>query len=259
MKRWSLIVGKEIREMLSNYKVLWLPLAFMLLAVQQPISTYYLPELLELAGGLPEGTVLAFPVPQPEQVMVEVMGQLQMLGIAILVMGFMGSVAYEIASGSAGLILLRPVSLAAYVIGKWSAAVLLMWLALLLAWTGSAYYTGVLFGKLPIAALLSSMLVYGIWLMFILALLLFAGCVCKSAVGTAAMTVGAAVLLSVSNSLLIRNMAWNPAKLSDHAAAFLLDGNWPEGLGLTLLAASLFMALLLGMGVVALKRREVLL
>lgn len=42
--------NKEMLEMWRSFKWLWVPLVFILLGIMQPVTTYYLPQILEMAG-----------------------------------------------------------------------------------------------------------------------------------------------------------------------------------------------------------------
>ncbi|MDY0407538.1 hypothetical protein [Paracerasibacillus soli] len=55
--QWLILLQKEMVENWRNFKWIWVPLVFILLAIMDPISTYYLPQILEAVGGLPEGAV----------------------------------------------------------------------------------------------------------------------------------------------------------------------------------------------------------
>src|SRR5690606_14270934 len=85
----------------------------------QPITSYYLPEIIKAAGELPEGAVFDIPVPTPQEVIVQTLGQYSQIGILILVLAFMGIVAAEKNSGVSDIILVKPVSFAIYITAKW--------------------------------------------------------------------------------------------------------------------------------------------
>jgi len=114
MKQFSTLLLKEWRENVRNYKIFWIPVVFILLGVTEPLSNYYLPQILDAAGGLPDGAVLELPEPQPEQLLTAVMGQFQTIGMLVLVLAYMGSIAGERRNGTATLLYVRPLSFMSY-------------------------------------------------------------------------------------------------------------------------------------------------
>src|SRR5690606_11651471 len=110
----TVLFKKEWIEMTRNFKILWIPLVFILLGIMQPVTSYYLPEIIKAAGELPEGAVFEIPMPTPQEVLVQTFGQYSQIGILVLVLAFMGIVAAEKNSGVSDIILVKPVSFANY-------------------------------------------------------------------------------------------------------------------------------------------------
>ncbi|MDE0583843.1 ABC transporter permease [Planococcus sp. A6] len=119
MKQFSTLLLKEWRENLRNFKIFWIPVVFILLGVTEPLSNYYLPQILDATGGLPDGAVIELPDPEPEQLLVAVMGQFQLIGMLVLVLAYMGSIAGERRNGTATLLYVRPLSYVSYFLSKW--------------------------------------------------------------------------------------------------------------------------------------------
>lgn len=94
------------------------------------ISTYYMPIIIESAGGLPEGTVIDIPMPSPSEAMLMSFSQLNMIGVLILTVMSMGTISGEIKSGVYELILAKPVKYTNYVTGKFFSYWLLMMVSL---------------------------------------------------------------------------------------------------------------------------------
>src|SRR5690625_6823092 len=95
MTQWTVLYRKEMLEMIRNYKVLCIPIVFVLLGVMEPVSAYYMPEILDTLGGLPEGTILEMPTPTGTEVLMKVLSNYGMLGVLILVLGALGVVSAE--------------------------------------------------------------------------------------------------------------------------------------------------------------------
>lgn len=58
LSRWVFMVQKELLEQARSFKLLWVPLVFIILGIMQPVSMHLMPLILEQAGNLPEGTVI---------------------------------------------------------------------------------------------------------------------------------------------------------------------------------------------------------
>ncbi|UUV25747.1 hypothetical protein [Lysinibacillus sp. FN11] len=48
---------KEMNQMTKEYKVVWLPIVYILLGLTQPIMMYFLPAILQSMGGI-EGIII---------------------------------------------------------------------------------------------------------------------------------------------------------------------------------------------------------
>ena len=125
MRQWAVMYNKEMLEMWRSFKWLWVPLVFILQGIMQPVTTYYLPQILESAGSFPEGTVIEIPTSTGEQVMAELMGQYSTIGVLILVLAGMAIVSGEKQSRAIGLILVRPLSYTTFITAKWAGLVTL--------------------------------------------------------------------------------------------------------------------------------------
>ncbi len=108
--RFIVMVQKELLELVRSYKLLWVPLVYLLLGIMQPVSTYFMPVILEQAGSLPEGTVIEIPKPLGSEVLAQTLQQFGTLGVLVLVLVCMGTVSGERNNGTASLILVKPIS-----------------------------------------------------------------------------------------------------------------------------------------------------
>src|SRR5690625_2902426 len=128
--QWKTLFKKEVLENWRNYKWVWVPLVLILLAIMDPITTYYLPLIIDSVGGLPEGAVLEMPTPLPEDVIMMSLGQLSSLGVLIIVLMMMGTISGEIKSGVSELILVKPISYLNYITSKWASFLCMVWISL---------------------------------------------------------------------------------------------------------------------------------
>lgn len=256
MRQWSVLFKKEWIEMTRNFKILWIPLVFILLGIMQPVTSYYLPEIIKAAGELPEGAVFDIPVPTPQEVLVQTFGQYSQIGILVLVLAFMGIVAAEKNSGVSDIILVKPVSFANYITAKWVSIAIMTLGSFLLGILASWYYTGVLIGDVEFGELMKGSLVYGTWLVFLVTVTLLLSSLFKSNIFVAFMSLLVAIGLSALTSLLSKWMTWSPARLSTHAGSLLLTGSPDKQFALSMTVTLLLILVLLVSSIYLFAKKE---
>lgn len=65
---------------------------FLLLGSSTPLSTYFMPQILENFGGLPEGAVIDIPTPTGTEVLAQTLSDFGLLGVLVLTLALMGIV-----------------------------------------------------------------------------------------------------------------------------------------------------------------------
>ncbi|KYG59754.1 ABC transporter permease subunit [Planococcus maritimus] len=256
MKQFSALLLKEWRENLRNYKIFWIPIVFILLGITEPLSNYYLPQILDATGGLPEGAVIELPDPEPEQLMVAVMGQFQLIGMLVLVLAYMGSIAGERRNGTATLLYVRPLSYVSYFLSKWLMASAV---ALLSVWAGflaGYYYTAVLFSAVPFGEFLAFAATYSVWIVLVVTLVLFASASMPNGGLAAGLTLAALLILQLIHSLFGSQWDWSPFRLPNYAASFLDIGPDAVALAWTLALSLVCLLILATMGIWFAKRNR---
>lgn len=246
MSQWMTLLQKEVLEMWRNFKWIWVPITFILLGVSEPLTSYYMPQIIDSLGGLPEGTIIDIPEPTAAEVLGAGLSQYSTLGVLIIVFGTMGIIAAERKSGVAAMILVKPVSYLSYVTSKWAGSLLLVWVSLLIGYLSTWYYTGLLFGWVPIKEFLQSFWLYGLWLTVILTVTVFFSAALMSP-GLAGFISSALVLVcSIISGSLSHLLKWSPSQLTQYAAQLLVTGEVPDyTMGASLLAAAIIFLLLI--------------
>ncbi|MEO3945009.1 ABC transporter permease subunit [Gorillibacterium sp. CAU 1737] len=224
MRGWSVLFRKEWRESLRNFKLIWIPLVFLLLGVAQPVTSKLLPDLVKQAGNLPEGAVMVIPVPQPMEVLAGTLSNYSTVGLLVLVLATMAAVAGERSRGVTGMLMAKPISAAAYLSSKWSATVLLSTGSLVIGYLGAWYYTEILIGPIDAGLALQGLALYALWFAFYLTVTLVLSALMRSAVAAAAITLLSAALLAVLGSSLPQWMKASPGILTARAQELLLGG-----------------------------------
>ena len=221
MKQFNILMQKEWRENIRNYKVYWIPAIFILLGITEPAVNYFLPQILEASGGLPEGAVFEMPTPTPEQILMAVMEQFQTIGIVVLILAYMGTIAGERKSGTATLLYVRPLSFPAYFLSKWATAAVISLGSVWLGFFSGYYYTLLFFGEVEIIKLLQMMGSYSFWILLILTVVLAASAALPNGGLAAAAAFAVYLLVQLADGLFGANWSVSPVKIPQYAAGWL--------------------------------------
>lgn len=235
---------KEMKENTRNGKWIWLPVAIILISISQPITSYYMPQILESAGNLPEGTVIEIPTPSGEEVLAGTLGQLGTIGTLLFVLASMSAISGERQSGSLTLVMARPVLPIQYILSKWAGLIAITLTSFILSYLLTWYYTNQLFNSVEWTVLLGSMAVYSLWIILIVSVSILSGTLLRSGGGIAGISICFLGLLTVVTGLFIRYMEWSPSRLREVATSILLEGELAEK-GLLVLLSTIVLSLLM--------------
>ena len=214
---------KEMLEMIRSYKLIWIPVVFIILGIMQPLTIHYMPEILKASGDVPPGLLESFEIPSAAVVMAQALGQYGTIGMLVLALGSMNALAGERYSGTAEMILVRPISPAAIVFAKWAALLTLLVIALGLGAVGAAYYTEQLIGPLSWNDVIVASGVYGLYLLCVVSATLLFSAFLRPPVA-AFLALGLMAGLSLGYSLLPSWFDWTPTALSGLSAGILTNG-----------------------------------
>ncbi|MEK4512714.1 hypothetical protein EJP82_18245 [Paenibacillus anaericanus] len=218
MKITWLMYRKELLEMVRSYKLLWIPVVFILLGVMQPITSFYLPNILAASGDISAELLTQLPVPLPADVMVQSLSQYSTIGILIIAIAGMNIVAGERYSGTAALVLVRSVPSLSFIIAKWMGQLTLLFVSFTLGYGGAWYYTAILMGPVRWGDALIAGALYFLWFAFAQSLLLLLSTIFR---GSAAAVISLLIMgaLSVTYSLIPSWFSWSPARILNFANA----------------------------------------
>ncbi|MBA4537991.1 ABC transporter permease [Bacillus aquiflavi] len=256
MRQWSILLNKEILEMWRSFKWIWVPMTFILLGMMDPLTSYYMPQILDAVGDLPEGTIIEIPTPSAQEVLMMTVNQFNIMGVLVIVLLTMGLISAERKSGVAGMILVKPVSVAYYVTAKWTGALLLLLLSYFLGFLASWYYVGILFEPIPFGDFFIVFMLYGIWLIFVLTVSLFFNAMLKSPGAVAFTSLSVIIILNLVGGLLSHWLKWSPSQLSVYAGSFLTLGELPDEITGTVLISFILIVMLLIFSVFIFRKKE---
>lgn len=256
--QWSAIFNKEMKELWRNKKWIWVPLVFILLAIMDPITYYYLPEILEMAGNMPDGAVFEIPELPAAEVILISLEQLNLFGVFIIVFISMGTIASEKQSGVAEIIFVKPIKHYNYVTAKWVVLLLLVWVTVAVALSMNWYYTNLLFGTIAFSMLLKIILFSGLWFTFVISVVLFYNTFIKIPGVAGALTIITLVIMSAFNKVFGQHLPLFPNQLSSHVAKMMEMSQIPsELIGTSLILVTLIIGLLVS-SIQIFKQKEII-
>lgn len=185
MSEFNVLLQKEFREAWRSWKFLWIPLVFALLGMSDPLTNYYMMDILNAVGNLPEGFAISMPELVPADLLQASISQFQLIGLLVLIAAFVGVISKERANGMATLLYVRPISFTAYFMSKFVVMSAVGLVSIVAGFTASVYYTVILFGKLEVTMLLTCLATYFVWLLFVVAITLLMSAAFKTVVATA--------------------------------------------------------------------------
>ncbi|MED1467893.1 ABC transporter permease [Bacillus salipaludis] len=256
MSQWITLLNKELLEMWRNFKWIWVPITFILLGVQKPLSSYYLPQILDSIGNLPEGAKIEIPKPSAQEVFVSGLSEYSSLGVLIIVLTTMALIAGERKSGVAAMILVKPVSYCSFVTAKWVGALLLLWVSFFIGSAATWYYTGILFDWVAAGESFQAFFFYGLWFTVILTIALFfsAANLVPGVAGFVSLLV--VIILSLASSSLSDWLEWSPAMLPKYANDLVLIGKLSDYTLPACLIAIASILILLALSIFIFRKKE---
>ncbi|SDR09311.1 ABC transporter permease [Virgibacillus salinus] len=254
--QWMTLFKKELLENIRNFKWIWVPLVMILIATMDPVSSYYLPQIIDAVGGMPEGTEFQLPDFTPSDVVMMSLSQISSIGVLVIVLMSMGTIAGERKSGVSELVLVKPVSYTNYITAKWAAVLLLTLTALALGMLSSWYYVNLLFGELSFGELLQIIFFYGLWLALVVSLSIFYNTLLKIPGLVAFLTIATILVMKLITTIFSHLLEWSPNNISGYINQMLVSGNVPSELTGAAIVTIVIIILLVAGSIFTFKSKE---
>ncbi|MDM5332456.1 hypothetical protein QUF56_04385 [Ureibacillus composti] len=248
MSTFTVLSKKEFTQQVRDFKIIWLPLVFILLGLTQPIMMYYLPMILNAVGGV-EGITLDPSLTKVEgtEILASTLSsQFDQLGIIILVVALMSIVQNDQANGMMAFILSRPVTVFSYVSSKIVSHYVLVVVSVWLGFTVSYGYANYLFTTIPFTKMFLTILLYSVWLLFVVTLVTMMSTIFNSQAFIAMISLFVLLVLRMIVGLHPIMLLINPAGASVRAASFLSTGEIGDGWLVNILIVFLLVLLMVG-------------
>ncbi len=242
MQLWAL-TKKEFLEALRNYKLIIVPIVFIFLAALQPVTFYYLPDIMKLAS-FSEGAIIQIPIPTAEETIYSIYGQLAQVGLIIIILISMGTISNEIKNGVAETILSKPIKRSSYLLAKWILYFTLTIGSFILALLAGKYYTTAIIGESAWLPVIQSSAVVILYLLLFLALNLLLSTILKSSIAAGGITILLTIIFSLIASFSLK-FWFLPSYLLTLSKAILFEQNLAyTGLSITFALALILICLL---------------
>jgi len=216
MSGFSILLRKEWRENTRNFKILWIPLVFIIFGILEPVTNHFLPEIMKSVGNMPEGAEFMWPEYQGEDIFMSLLGQYQFIGILVIVLAFMGIVSGERKNGTATLLYVRPISFRDYFLSKWLVVNIIVlasvWLGFIAAW----YYIEILFNRVDVWNVLQFIATYSLWIIFVVTVVLALSAALPTA-GAAGVSIFIVLIFQIVDALLGAYWTVSPYKIPAYA------------------------------------------
>ncbi len=237
-------VRKELIEQWRTYRLLILLILMFVWAMLSPLTAKYMPLLFTL---IPGGEQVAGLIPQPTimDAIAQYVKNLPMFGIVLALLLNMGSMASEKDKGTAALMLVKPLSRAAFLVAKFIASTVAFLMAMVLAAVTGYLYTLILFGPLNWGPWLALNGLLWLEMMLTVAVTLLFSTLLRSQAAAAGLTFTGILLAGVIAGIPRLGEAM-PSQLTVWAASLFTPqpvAYWPAlFISLGLIAASLLLA-----------------
>ena len=141
MSVFNVLLRKELREIRRTWRIWVLPAILLFIAITSPILAQITPALVRSLASNQPGVVIELPDPTPLDSYRQFASQLSQIGLLALIITTAGIISSELRSGTAILVLTKPVSRRSFVLAKLAAQLALLTgatiLATLVCWVGT--------------------------------------------------------------------------------------------------------------------------
>ena len=248
MSGFAVFARKETHEILRTWRIWVLPSILLFFALTGPVLVRFTPQIVgALAGDTLNG--LTIPTPNYLDAYTQWIKNLSQIGLFALIIIYGSIVSSEIKSGTAVLVLTKPVSRTAFIVAK--AAVHSVFLTILVI-AGTLVTWGLtetVFGEAPGSSLWSSALVWLVFGILFIAVMTLLSVLIRASAGAAGAGLGAYALVSIAGIWKPLG-AYSPAGLATQPASLAAGKDvavlWPVltslllAVGLVTLAALAF-------------------
>jgi ABC-2 type transport system permease protein len=191
---------KELIQQWRTRRFLVVMAVFVLFGLTSPLLAKFTPEILKAVPGAEQFSYLV-PTPTVADAMAQYIKNITQFGFILAVLLGMNAVAGEKESGTAAMILSKPMPRWAFILSKFGAQALVYVSAYLVAGLGAYYYSLILFGQLNALTFTGINLLLLLWLLTYVAAALLGSVIGPTIASAAGVGIGLAVALLIAGSI----------------------------------------------------------
>ena len=236
------LLKKEIMEQIRTYRLLIVGGVFLFFSLLTPITLKFLPQIIKLVG---EQIPVEIPPPTAIQSLVEYAGTIGQIGVLVVVLITMGSVANELRHGTALITLSKPVSRSAFITAKFTAVSITFFISLVVASLICYVYTILLIEEAEIVPYVGLNLLLMLFLMFCLAVTVLFSSLFKSSLAAGGISIAIIItqalfsgLPAIGDYLPGKLLSWGTNLLSGTGESYW----WAFAVTLALIGLCLYLA-----------------
>ncbi|MGD0863510.1 MAG: ABC transporter permease subunit [Candidatus Limnocylindrales bacterium] len=222
MMGFRVLLLKELREQIRTGRMVAVAAVFVLFGVLGPLTDRYMKDLFDAIGSESGGMTFAVPPPSLLGASTQILKNLSQFGIICALLLAMGSVAWEKERGTAGMIMTKPASRAAFLAAKLVAIAINLAVAVILG-CGLAYvYTALLYPEaFPLDGYTAMALLLWWMLVIFAAITLLGSTLTRSAIAAAGIGLVALLVLGIIGTLPVIG-PYMPSSLGSPASDLVL-------------------------------------
>jgi ABC-2 type transport system permease protein len=218
MNGFLAFLGKELLEIRRTWRLWVLPGILMAVGLSSPVLAAIAPRLVEsMTAGQPD-VVIQIPDPVAKDAYLQFVQQLMQIALLALIIVTAGMVSGERRSGTAILVLTKPVSRPAFLVAKFMAQTLLVITALVPSALACWLVTYLIFDEAPVLVFLQSNLIFMLIAAFFVAVML----VCSTLVNSQAGAAGVGLVVYLVFTIF---SGWGPTRELSPAGLYSAVGN----------------------------------
>jgi ABC-2 type transport system permease protein len=226
MMGFRVLLKKELREQFRTGRIVAVAAVFVLFGILGPLTDRFMKELFDALGTETGGMTFLVPPPSLDGAASQILKNLTQFGIICALLLAMGSVAWEKERGTAGMILTKPASRAAFLAAKLVAISLTLGLAVALGCGLGYVYVALLYpSSFPLGGYIVMCLMLWWILVVFAAITMLGSTVTRSAIAAAGIGLVGLLVFGIVGALPVIG-PYMPSSLGTPARAILL-GNDP--------------------------------
>ena len=253
MNGFLAFLSKELLEIRRTWRLWVLPGILLVIGLSSPVLAAITPRLVEsMTAGQPD-VIIQIPDPVAIDAYLQFVQQLMQIALLALIIVTAAMVSGERRSGTAVLVLTKPVSRPAFLLAKFIAQMLLIAVALVLAALVCWLVTYLIFDEVPVLVFVQSTLIFMLIAAFFVAVMLVCSTLVNSQAGAAGLGLVVYLIFTILSS-------WGPTREFSPAGLYSAVGNVITGaetpiLG-PLVASLLATAALVALAILIFTRQE---